>query len=64
MYGQMRNFFYFPHWFGALAFKAMAISEISLISHKNLPFVPNCQTKFINLIHHHIVYALAGFIGL
>ena len=39
MYGQTQNFYYFPHWFGALAVKAMAFSEILLISHQNLPFV-------------------------
>ena len=39
MYGQTQNFYYFPHWFGTLAVNARAFSEISLISHQNLPFV-------------------------
>ena len=39
MYGQTRNFLLFPHCFGVLAVTARAFSEISLISHQNLPFV-------------------------
>ena len=53
------KFLLFLHWFGVLALKAMAISEISLISYQKSAICPKCQTKFINLIHHHIVYALA-----
>ena len=34
MYGQNMKFLLFPHWFGALAFTAMAFSEISLIAHQ------------------------------
>ena len=48
-----------PLWFGVLAVKARAFREISLFSHQNLPFFQTCQNKFINLIHHHIVYTLA-----
>ena len=33
------KFLLFPHWFGALAVNARAFSEISLLSHQNLPFV-------------------------
>ena len=33
------KFLIFPHWFGAMAVKAMAFWEISLFSHQNLPFV-------------------------
>ena len=43
MYGQMQNFYYFPSWFGVLAVQARAFSEISLISHQNLPFVSKLQ---------------------
>ena len=53
------NFLLFPHWFGALAFKAMAFSEILLIFRSKIcRLSQNGQTKFINLIHHHIAYAL------
>ena len=33
------KFLLFPHCFGVLAVTARAFSEISLISHQNLPFV-------------------------
>ena len=59
MYGQIRSFYCFPHWFGVLAVTARAFSKISLISHQKSTICLNCQNKFINLIHCHTVYTLA-----
>ena len=48
-----------PHCFGTIAAKVMAFWEISLFSHQICRLFQTCQNKFINLIHHHIVYTLA-----
>ena len=51
MYGQTRNFYYFPHWFGTLAVNARAFSKISLIPHQKSAICLNCQIKFVKSNH-------------
>ena len=52
IYCQTQKLLLFPHWFDTLAVNARAISEILLNSHHYLPFVPYCQTKFIQFNTH------------
>ena len=59
MYGQMQNFYYFSHWFGTLAVNARGIYRNFANFPSKSAICLNCQIKFINLIHRHIVYTLA-----
>ena len=58
MYGQMQNFYYFPHCFGCNGCQSHGIlGNFAVFPQKSAIFL-NCQNKFINLVHHHMVYTL------